>query len=129
MDETLAKGLLDVGSKLIGTQQSTPHRAPVDPAAPKFHKENAVVGVTLNDYTDREPSEDGKYVKVTVHRERIEMIEQPPTPLEIAEKKEQQKHVLKFSAVIAVGLLGVAGILNALERKQQRKVEVRTDGS
>lgn len=119
MDDKLARDLINVGSKLITPQAPRVHP---EPAAPQYHKENSVVGVTLNDYTDREPSEDGTYVKVVVHKERIELIEQPPTPEELAQRKEDQKQALKLAAVLAGGavatvlVLGAADVLKAKAR-------------
>lgn len=125
MDDVLARDLLRVGTKLVNNQS----RPASDPAAPKFHKDAWAPGVTLDSYTKREPDEGGKYVLVTEHKERIELIEQPLTPEQIAEKKEQQKVALWFSGAFAAGLVGLAGILHVLDRKSQRKVEASTNGS
>lgn len=127
MDERLATDLLRAGTKLINPPTTSP-RPQQDPTAPKFHKENAVVGIDLQDYTAREPSEDGKYVKVTIHKERIELIEQPPTAEEIEAQKEQRRLNVVVGAVVATGLLGLAGILQVLDRRAVRgRVEVKTD--
>jgi len=123
MDEKLARDVLSLGTNLLNPKPTVRN---LPEPSPRFHKDNAIVGVTLNDYTDREPSEDGQYVKVTVHRERIELIEQPLTPEELAEEKEKQKMNFRVGAVVAAGLVGVAGILQVLDRKSQRKVEVKT---
>lgn len=111
MNETqkLVSDVVGAGVKALTQPTRPPQTAPSDPRVPKFHKENAVVGVTLNDYTDREPSEDGKYVKVTIHREHIELIEQPPTPEELAREKENREHNLKIAAIL--GASGVAALM------------------
>lgn len=122
MDEQLVRDLTRVGRAVLDPQTPKQQRPTVEPSAPKFHKENAVVGVTLNDYTDRQPSEDGTYVKVVVHRERIELIEQPPTPEEIAQKKADQDRAFKIGAVligagvVTVVTLGAVDVLKARAR-------------
>lgn len=110
----LAQDLLSVGSKLI-SNPPTQHRATTEAAAPVYHKENSIVGVDLQDYTTREPSEDGTYVKVIVHKERIELIEQPPTPEEIAQRKEDQKQALKLFAIVAGGAVASVVVLGAAD--------------
>ena len=80
-----------------------------EPTAKKYHKEPAIPGETLNNYTTKVPSEDGKYVKITSHTERIELIKQPPTPEEIAERKrleEEEKAAEKKFLRIVGGILG-----------------------
>lgn len=58
---------------------------------PEFHRENAVVGVPLENYTKKVPSEDGKYVVITTHAERIEKIKQPEEIEAEKLEREQQR--------------------------------------
>lgn len=120
MDQNLAD-VLRLGVTALGTNNNRPGYRPAAPeVSNKVHKDAWAPGVELHDYTDREPSEDGTYVKVVTHKERIELIEQPPTPEEVAEAKEQRKHSAIIGGIVAVGLVGVAGILQVLDRRQVR---------
>lgn len=110
----LAGDLINAGSKLL-TNTQFPDRLATEPSAPKFHKENVVTGETLNDYTDRIASEDGTYVKVIVHKERIDLIEQPPTPEELAQRKDDQKNALKLTAILAGGAVATVVVLGAAD--------------
>lgn len=74
---------------------------------PKYHQENAVVGVTLDNYETITPSEDGKYVVVVNHSEHIELIKQPLTPEEKAAKKAADQKALLVLAGIAGGILAI----------------------
>lgn len=92
---------------------------------PKFHAQETVPGIQLDNYTRREPSEDGQYVLITTHAERIEKIKQPPTPEEIAEAKaEKAKQAKKdkiFNAVAAgFGLLFLGGLGFAAYKDEQK---------
>lgn len=107
----------------------------VEPAArpPKFHQEEAVVGETLNNYITKEPSDDGTYVKIITHSERIEKIRQPLTPEEIAEKKKQDKIAAGIIGTVAIAFFGFIGWVTYQDEKQHRNrprpVQERKDES
>lgn len=86
--------------------------AGVDNNNPEFHQENAVLGLSLENYVRRTPNEDGTHVVMIEHKEWIEKIKKPLTPEEKAEKAEAAKLKAKNEARIAfgVGLAVVAGI-------------------
>lgn len=66
-------------------------RQVIVPAKEKEKPEEYVPGHDLENYKRRAPSADGTYVLVTTHTERIEMIPQPPTPEEVAERKAERE--------------------------------------
>lgn len=108
---------------------AVPAPAPIRESNPKYHKENAVVGVKLENYTKREPSEDGTYVLVTNHTERIEKIKQPEEiEAEKAEaealQKAQDKMAMRVIAGVGVGLVGFFAWLTYMDRKTRETVIV-----
>lgn len=84
----------------------------------KYHQEEAVPGVELQNYTKRVPSEDGTYVIVTTHQEKIEKIKQPPTPEEIAQRKKQDR--IAGGILAGVGLAFFSFIGWAIYKDEQR---------
>jgi len=93
------------------------------PKNPEFHQENAVVGIELNNYSKRTPSEDGTYVVVVNHTERIEKIVQPPTEEELAHQRSKEKLAMKLWAGVgtAFAVLGTAIVI--VEAKRPRPVQ------
>lgn len=95
----------------------------VSPPRPKYHQEEAVIGVELNNYTKRVPDEEGKYVLVTTHTERIERIKQPE---EIEAEKQEEKARKRSDAIAAtvVGgiVVGFLGLLGWIAYKEDQKV-------
>jgi hypothetical protein len=88
---------------------------------PKYHQEEAVVGVPLESYTKREPSDDGTYVKITSHSERIEKIKQPPTPEEKAAQQKQERIAAGVVGGIVLGFVGLVGWLSWLDSKEPKR--------
>lgn len=72
----------------------------------EYHRDASVPGIELRDYIHRVPSDDGTYVRITEHREWIEKVKQPPTPEEIAARRERQKKDDK----IVLGCLGLLAV-------------------
>lgn len=73
------------------------------PVGPPIHTEGAAPGEELHNYTTKKASDDGKYVVITNHSERIEMLPQPLTPEEI----EAQKKAERTAAFVGVGAIGL----------------------
>lgn len=114
MDDNVAD-VLRLAAASLGAGSRPRTVAAPDTASNRIHKDAWAPGVTLNDYTDREPSEDGTYVKVITHKERVELIEQPPTPEELEQRKEDQKQALKLAAVLAGGAVATVVVLGAAD--------------
>jgi hypothetical protein len=91
-----------------------------EPRPKKYTSEEVVAGVVLENYVKRTPSEDGQYVTVVRHSEKIELIPQPPTPEEIAARKEQDKMFIKVFAGIGVAFFGFIGLMTALEVRGEK---------
>lgn len=87
----------------------------------KYHQEEAVPGVELNNYTKRVPSEDGTFVIVTTHEEKIEKVKQPPTPEEIAERKKQDRIALSILGGLGVVFFGFVGWMAHQDEKRLRQ--------
>lgn len=92
-----------------------------------YHDEESVPGVELQNYVKRTPSDDGTYVVVVTHAERIEMIPQPLTPEELAQKREEEKFVLKIVGGMVAGFLGFMGLIAYLDSKEQKKHHVAVE--
>ncbi len=88
---------------------------------PKFHQEEAIAGVPLENYTKRVPSEDGTYVMITTHTERIEKIKQPLTPEEKAAQEKQAKIALAVVGAIGSGFIGLVGWLAWLDSREPKR--------
>lgn len=99
------------------------------PRRPEYHQEEAVPGVELNNYVKRVPSEDGTYVLVTEHEERIEKIKQPLTPEEQAAKRKQERIALAVLGGLGVSFFGFLGWVSYLDAKKtiQTGVELVTE--
>lgn len=91
------------------------------PPTPKYYDEDFAPGVELNNYLKRTPSSDETYVVVVDHSEHVEKIRQPPTPEEIAEKKEADNRRLKILAGTGAFLLGVLSLFAWSESKRPRQ--------
>lgn len=89
----------------------------------RFHAEETAPGVELNNYTKRTPSEDGTYVMVVTHTERIEKIKQPPTPEEIAERKRQDKIMGMILGGMALAFFGFIGTMVYIDEKTRQREE------
>lgn len=77
-------------------------------------------GAKLNNYTNKVVNEDGTYVKIITHTERIEKIPQPLTPEERAEQKKQERIGLAIVGGIVVAFLGIMGWAAYQEEKTNR---------
>lgn len=66
-------------------------------------------GVQLNSYTKRTTSDDGTYVIIETHTERLERLPQPPTPEEIEEAREIRRREDR-NAMIALGSIGALAL-------------------
>jgi len=98
------------------------------PPSPKYHQEEAVVGEPLENYTKRVPSDDGTYVKVTTHTERIEKIKQPPTPEEQAAQAKRDAIALGIFGSIVTAVVGIVGYaIYKDEQSQKRHLHVVKD--
>lgn len=95
--------------------------------SPEYHMEAAHPGVELNSYSKRTASEDGKYVVIVEHKEKMELIKQPPTPEELA----HQRKIETIGMYLLGGVLVVGGVLfgwalyeqDKEYRRQQRVAE------
>jgi hypothetical protein len=75
---------------------------PMQPS--KYTREEVVPGVVLENYIKRQPDEDGQYVLVTTHSERLERIKQPE---EIAAEKKAERTALAVIGSVVVGAVGL----------------------
>lgn len=117
MDPRIVSDLLTFGTKVAGLDKPT-QAAGVPAPVKKYHSDNAVPGLSLYNYTDRKPSEDGKYVVVTTHTERVELIIQEPTELEKKEKRESDQFRLLVVCGSAVFIAGTYFTYKYLEAKR-----------
>jgi hypothetical protein len=76
---------------------------------PPVTREDYEAGAKLNNYTNKVVNEDGTYVKIITHTERIEKIPQPLTPEERAEQRKQERIGLAIVGGIVVSFLGIVG--------------------
>lgn len=89
-----------------------------------IHTEGAAPGVALDNYRRVVASDDGTYVTVTNHTERIEYVPQPPTPEEVAQQKKSERLAMMISGGIGALFLGVIGWVIYQDEKSSRRVEI-----
>ena len=82
--------------------------------------EDTVPGVEMQNFTLRTPSEDGTYVKVTTHTERIIKIPQPPTPAELEEKRKSDILFAKIAAGVGTTLVALFALAVYADTKATR---------
>lgn len=116
MDPKVVSELLNFGTKLAGYDKAS--TAAVPQPVKKYHTDNVVAGLSLYNYTDRKPSDDGKYVVVTTHTERVELIVQEPTELEKKEKREADQFRLLVVCGSAVFIAGTYFTYKYLEARR-----------
>lgn len=97
----------------------------VDPASQrKYHSENAQVGVELNSYIKKTPSDDGTYVLIVSHHEHIEKIRQPLTPEEIEAKKAEERFMAKVVGAVVLGGISLMAFASIVESRSHKKTVV-----
>lgn len=82
--------------------------------------EASAPGIHLNSYTRRDASEDGKYVIVTTHTERVEAIPQPPTEAELAAQAKADKVALIVVGIFITGFFSLIGYTVYKEEQEAR---------
>lgn len=97
--------------------------SPDRPSEPRanFTEEEVEPGVVLQSYTKRSPSEDGTYVVVTTHNERIERVPQPPTPEELAAQAKSERIAMLVVGGMVASFLGLVGWLAYQDEKKSRE--------
>ena len=91
------------------------------PTGPPVHTDGTAPGAELHNYTNKVVSEDGTYVTITTHSERIEIIPQPLTPEELAEQKKTERTALAIAGGIGVLFFGLMGFLIYMDDKSMRE--------
>lgn len=112
------EGIFDDISRII------PAPEPIQRQTPEYTQEPTVAGVELNNYTKRVPNDEGTYVFVTVHEERIELIRQPPTPEELEAKRKLERTALRTLGVVGVVFIGFLGWAVRQDAKRDRGAEI-----
>lgn len=84
--------------------------------------EEALMGVTLRNYTTREVLEDHPtHVLVTKHTEKLEKLPQPPTPEELKAQKRAEKIAAGVLITIVGGFLGLVGYAVYKDEQSMRR--------
>lgn len=92
-------------------------------SGPPVHTEGTAPGAQLRNYVNKNVSEDGTYVTIVTHSERIEMVPQPLTPEEIAQQKKTERIGIIVAGVIATAFFGVMGWVIYQDEKSFRDEE------
>lgn len=102
------------------------HAMSETPVGPPIHNEGTAPGAQLRNYVNKNVSEDGTYVTIVTHSERIELVPQPLTPEEIAQQKKTERVGLIVAGTLGALFLGVMGWVVYQDEKSFREEEPTT---